>query len=405
MEELKTLLKKEQLYNVSSSSTSSLYYCPKKDLASHYILRAAYCRTEELRKWFLTQECALMKYKWEECPEHLLQSSHIIQNDYEIVSSEEMIQHQLHLLSSNNNNNKSTIYYKIPFTQALDLIATRQCQVHHGYAFVPLSKIISTMITKFRTLLSKSLVLACASFDQVLTSSAEASRLSPLLQTMNAQSTSSSIHNTTQMYQEEEELNAGTVNDYVKHMPLCMSQLHTGLVREHKLKHFGRLQYILFLKGAGMSLEESMTFFQTHFTKLVSTDVFHKQYAYTIRHLYGKEGQRRDKRPYNCTKIIFEQPPQAGQIHGCPYRHYDADHLSALLHKLHIPQANEILDLKKQKQHQLACVKHFQVTHPNATTDVTNVGTHPNAWFAASINYHKQLNNNTTPIKQEPKKE
>ena len=391
MDELKVLLKKEQLLYPS-------YYCPKKDLASHYILRAAYCRTEELRKWFLTHECALMKYKWEDCPDRLQQ--HVVE-DYTELSHDEKEQLAPHLMMTTTQS-----FYKIPFTQALDLIATRQCFVSNGYAYVPLSKIISTMVAKFRATLSKSLVLACASFDQVLTSSAEASRLSPLLQTMNAQSTHT--NNNSQVNYQEEELNAATVDDYVKNMPLCMSQLHTGLTREHKLKHFGRLQYILFLKGAGMSLEESMTFFQTHFTKLVSTDVFQKQYAYTIRHLYGKEGQRRDKRPYNCTKIIFEQPPQAGQVHGCPYKHYDADNLSALLHKLQIPQANDILQLKKQKQHQLACVKHFQVTHPNATTDVTNVGTHPNAWFAASINYHKQLNtttNNNTPIKQEPKKE
>ena len=32
-------------------------------------------------------------------------------------------------------------------------------------------------------------------------------------------------------------------------MPLCMKNLHNNLKREHKLKHWGRLQYGLFLKG------------------------------------------------------------------------------------------------------------------------------------------------------------
>jgi DNA primase large subunit len=33
-----------------------------------------------------------------------------------------------------------------------------------------------------------------------------------------------------------------------KHYPLCMRNLHDNLIRDHHLKHFGRLQYGLFLK-------------------------------------------------------------------------------------------------------------------------------------------------------------
>ena len=34
------------------------------------------------------------------------------------------------------------------------------------------------------------------------------------------------------------------------HMPLCMKHLHMHLKADHKLKHWGRLQYGLFLKAA-----------------------------------------------------------------------------------------------------------------------------------------------------------
>jgi DNA primase large subunit len=49
-----------------------------------------------------------------------------------------------------------------------------------------------------------------------------------------------------------------------------MKQLHSGMRRDHKLKHNGRMQYGLFLKGIGLSLEDALAFWQAEFTKVVS---------------------------------------------------------------------------------------------------------------------------------------
>lgn len=46
-----------------------------------------------------------------------------------------------------------------------------------------------------------------------------------------------------------------------------MQMLHNHLKVKHHLKHDGRMQYGLFLKGIGVSLDESMKFWRMQFGK------------------------------------------------------------------------------------------------------------------------------------------
>jgi DNA primase large subunit len=286
-----------------------------------------------------------------------------------------------------------TPYFKIRFEEATDLIATRQCLVRGGFAYVPLPKIVSIITLKFRTSLSKSLTNASRFFSSA---AAEYPQISPLLNSIHSQYTGGKDYNDINQMGigGDYELNHQNVNSYASSMPLCMQMLHEGLLRDHKLQHHGRLQYGLFLKGAGLSMEESLVFFQREFTKMMSAEKFKKEYSYNIRHMYGKEGNRKNYTPYSCAKIILGAPPNKGDHHGCPYRHYDDEHLSSLLNKMQIGSVgdrSEIMNLKKNKHYNLACQKHFEVMHPNATSvkdvNLSGVGEHPNAWYAASVAY------------------
>lgn len=42
----------------------------------------------------------------------------------------------------------------------------------------------------------------------------------------------------------------------------------------------------------------------------------------------------------------------------------------------------------------MACLKHFEITHPGAEAiiNMEGVGNHPNAWFAASMAYWREKN-------------
>lgn len=111
--------------------------------------------------------------------------------------------------------------------------------------------------------------------------------------------------------------------------PPCMKALHQVLKQQHHLKHYGRLQLGLFLKGIGLTMDESLRYWKQEFTKKndIDADKFEKNYAYNIRHSYGAEGKRNDYRPWNCNKTINLTQPGNGEYHGCPFKTFSEENL------------------------------------------------------------------------------
>lgn len=91
---------------------------------------------------------------------------------------------------------------------------------------------------------------------------------------------------------------ADMVDDVARrHFPPCMRNLYDRLKRDHHLKHFGRLQLGLFLKGIGLPLDEAIVFWRKMYGSTMSDDKFNKEYKYNIRHSYGQEGKRANYPP------------------------------------------------------------------------------------------------------------
>jgi DNA primase large subunit len=105
---------------------------------------------------------------------------------FEQVSREEKLDRQEKLAAIPGTNVTNVLrqnYYKVPFAQALGLVKHRQVFLEAGWAYVPLSNLVSIIVTRFRMHLSRALVVASNSFHMV----GDDSRIGPLLKNMNKQ--------------------------------------------------------------------------------------------------------------------------------------------------------------------------------------------------------------------------
>jgi DNA primase large subunit len=352
------------------------------DIISHFVLRLAYCRTEDLRRWLLTHEVELLKFRLTcATTDEKKRAIREYLPDVQVLHPTEQEDIRAKIVAASGVKSDAGKVYRVPFTQALHLVQHRSVYVHRGQAYIPEANLITLVVNKFRASLSRQLVLLSAV------------PITPALER-----TQGFLDNVSSVQAVKDEFDAASVDNltatnvaaHLQHMPLCMAQLQTALQQEKHLKHWGRLQYGLFLKGAGLSLDDALQYFENMFAQ----KGFKKEYAYGWRHMYGKEGKRTNYPSYSCSKIINSNAPNANDHHGCPYRHSSVHEVTHLLTKLGVsgPQQKPILAQVQSRNYQLACVEHFKAVHIPAQgrpIDMDNVGNHPNAWFKASVGYSK----------------
>ncbi|XP_024286034.1 DNA primase large subunit [Oncorhynchus tshawytscha] len=379
----------------------SEYEKRRKDHISHFILRLAYCQTEDLRRWFIQQEIDLFRYRFNDLPSKNIQDFLQYNNlHYHTISIDEKKNLMDKLITSSFAVSGSTVegqdFYKVPFQDALDLVRTRKVYLNGGYVYIPHQDIVTIVLNDFRTRLSKALALTARSLPAVQSDE----RLQPLLNHL-------SHAYVGQDYSIQKSIGKISLEQIdplsAKSYPLCMRQLHRGLRDSHHLRHGGRMQYGLFLKGIGLTLDQALQFWRSEFVKgKVDADKFDKAYAYSIRHMFGKEGKRTDYTPYSCMKVILSNPPSQGDQHGCPFRHSDPELLKQKLQSYKVSPSgiSQILELVKGMHYQLACQKYFELTH--SIEDSWFSLNHPNQYFMES---QKLLGGPGAGVKVEVKRE
>lgn len=180
-----------------------------------------------------------------------------------------------------------------------------------GHAYVPMREQFSLVLAEFSSRLIKSLEATSRALPRL----DEDDRLVPVLEHLSMAFLSGVTSQYTPKPEDVQELvTAEMVDELAKrHFPACMRHLHDTLRRSKHLKHFGRLQYSLFLKvssylrhahtplrvssqGVGLSVEEALIFWRKGFSTM-SDDKFNKDHRYNIRHNYGLEGKRTNYQP------------------------------------------------------------------------------------------------------------
>ncbi|XP_037491591.1 probable DNA primase large subunit isoform X2 [Jatropha curcas] len=377
-EEMEKLVKDLWKVNMKHSQASEVL---NKDVISHFVLRLAYCRTEDLRKWFLSMETALFRNRFRlltaEAQRALFAEFGL---PYKAVPGAEIegVKEKLVQVARSIGQpipSSDAIYYKVPFEEVPELVAGRRVFICKGYAYVAMNQVVSLVVTQFRSLLSKTLILTNRKWTSMIREN-EKDRLTPIVEALCTSYLGPD-------YSQPKEFGDISIKDIDavanSSFPLCMRQLFEKLREDHHLKHGGRMQLGLFLKGIGLNLDDALAFWKAEFSQKVGAEKFDKEYAYSIRHNYGKEGKRTDYTPYSCQKII-SSIPGVGDHHGCPYRHFSEENLRAALFRMGVNSGavEDVVDKVRNRHYQLACTLSFEAVHGLSCDAGIN---HPNQYF------------------------
>ncbi|KAK8627563.1 hypothetical protein V6N13_135172 [Hibiscus sabdariffa] len=337
-----------------------------KDIISHFVLRLVYCRTEELRKWFLSMETTLFRYRFRfESSEAQRALMSEFKLPYKAVSNAEFesVKDKLGQVARSMGQTLASadaIFYKVPFEEVPELVAGRRVFICKGHAYVAMNQVVSLVVTQFRSYLSKALILTNRKWTSTVREQ-EKDRLAPIVEAL----CTSYLGPDYSQPNEAGEISVKDIDHIAKtSFPLCMRHLFEKVREDHHLKHGGRMQLGLFLKGVGLKLDDALAFWKAEFAPKVSAERFDKEYAYNIRHNYGREGKRTDYTPYSCQKII-SSTPGVGDHHGCPYRHFSEENLRAALVRMGVSSraVEDVMDKVRNRHYQLACTLTFEAVH------------------------------------------
>ncbi|EME31418.1 DNA primase large subunit [Galdieria sulphuraria] len=394
-----------EYYSYENIITDRLYDTESRDVLSHYLLRLAFCKQQNAQAWFLQNETVLFQWRLENSPptqiDTLIDQLQAVWSDEEIslrkvvknLDQDPEFAQLYHRLYQKLPSSMTLLLYQVPFEQVPELLRHRSVIIRSGYAYLFSEQLTSFLVSRFRSVLSKGLGV----LRKMEHFAEEQEQLNLLLESLREsqkffvnQFSSYSLKDAENL---EKAIHLEDLPQAMFHMPLCMFRLMKRLEQNHHLKHGARLQLGLFLKDCGLSMDESLHFWKTEFSKGgISSDKFDKEYAYAIRHHYGREGKRASYTPFSCMKII-QQRPSAHEEHGCPFRELNSASLDTLLQTYGVEEAGcraSIVQKAQEGHFQVACGMTMQMKKTGqqiatSSEEFSPTTTHPNHYFFDSL--------------------
>ncbi|KFH40978.1 DNA primase large subunit-like protein [Hapsidospora chrysogenum ATCC 11550] len=400
---MRPILDKYLPLDSNSSASGKLSAQRQKDHYSHFILRLAFSSTEDLRRRFSRVETMLFRLRFgsDDLNERSAFVSSLNLDWSEPVSEAEKAElagELAAMLPPRKGAVEDDAWFKVDWERVPDLIESRRVFLKQGKAYVPSREQASMVVAEFTSRLERQLELTTRALPRL----DEDDRLTPILNHLSKNFiTPDAAYMSNTSAPAGAEITAANVDNLSQHFPACMNHLHRSLRRDAHLKHYGRLQYTLFLKGIGLSLEECLIFWRGGFSK-ITDDQFNKEYRYNVRHVYGDVGGDSNRRsggysPFSCQKILTEHPPGPGEAHGCPYRHFNLQNLTALVQSMGVTDNGVMRGIKEDKENQkfhMACNRVFEHLHKAEIQKAKDEGVmtanqletivHPNEYFKRS---------------------
>ncbi|KAE8716621.1 putative DNA primase large subunit [Hibiscus syriacus] len=440
-----------------------------KDVISHFVLRLVYCRTEELRKWFFPWRLHSFAtvFALKALRHRALMSEFKL--PYKAVSNAEFesVKDKLGQVARSMGQTLAAvdaIFYKVPFEEVPELVAGRRVFIYKGHAYVAMNQSHNSKLSikgthfnkQHRVCLSKAYInaqrhhaigylskvkevcittkllllniisvsvlkfllcsfefhgvnqvsicnLACRKWTSTVREQ-EKDRLAPIVEALCTSYLGAD-------YSQPSEVGEISVKD-IDHIaktsfPLCMRHLFEKVREDHHLKHGGRMQLGLFLKGVGLKLDDALAFWKSEFASKVSPERFDKEYAYNIRHNYGREGKRTVR--YHLIRLytlflskIISSTPGVGDHHdsvlgfsytslvipdkidpGQQHITNSEENLRAALVRMGVSSraVEDVMDKVRNRHYQLACTLTFEAVHGSSCDTGIN---HPNQYFIDS---------------------
>ncbi|KAK4877379.1 hypothetical protein RN001_009885 [Aquatica leii] len=397
-------------------NTEYLFEDSAFDRAGHFMLRLAAIQDSNFLYSFIHYEVQLLELRLNNYNSMSTQKflnkllRHIKESLVEYRSNEEVVNFLTNLMNvilkmctrsyrqhvlqdSHSSNDKCKLFtVNVPYIYCTTLVSERRARLKNGYVRVVCDQWKDLIISLFNTFLITS--IKEMKHNRSTHAALNDHRIKSILSTVFVHTNSRSPRSTLQDFNME-----------IKLFPLCMRNLQNTLQQSHRLPHEERYNYSLFLKDIGMSLDDSLKFWKNEYSKeshpcgkcCHSWYKDEKRYIYSIRHLYGLEGSRKNYSSRSC-HYFQNNSISATQEGGCPFKHFDNENLKKLLVKtlnVDIEDINRLL-LERSKSASSACNLFMQLSFKNIeNVNSTNhsVLDKDNSHFITPVQYFHVIKN------------